>query len=64
MPERDRDIESIERAVGHKLTPAQRRLYKRRLAHWDKKLKPIIDSIKDSQRITAKDLAITINCKG
>lgn len=45
------------------LTPKQRRVYEKKMKELDRKLKPITDAIRDSQRITAKDLAIIINAK-
>lgn len=43
--------------------PIARARYERILKRVQKKLKPIVDAVRDSQRITAKDLAVTVNCK-
>ena len=42
--------------------PKARAEFERILAEVSKKTQFIVDAIRDSQRITAKDLAVTINC--
>ena len=37
-------------------TPEAQKLYKEALARWDERLKPLTDSIRRAQRITADDL--------
>lgn len=41
-------------------TPEARKLYEEALARWEKKLKPLTDSIRRSQRITGDDLKIRV----
>ena len=41
-------------------TPEAKKLYKEALARWDERLKPLTDSIRRAQRITADDLNIRV----
>lgn len=41
-------------------TPQARRMYDRSLKKWNKKLKPLTDSIRESQRMTADDFKIIV----
>lgn len=42
------------------LPAKERRILARHLAKWERRLRPYADSIRESQRITAEDLAVTI----
>jgi hypothetical protein len=43
--------------------PKQKAKFKRILAKVEKEFEPLVKANKESARITAEDLAITINCK-
>ena len=45
------------------LTEREQR-YREALAEWDRRLRPEIEAIERSERLTAKDLAVVINCRG
>lgn len=42
------------------LSPAERQLLAEREAYWDAQIQPHLDAIRESERITHKDLAIRI----
>ena len=44
--------------------PEFRRRFDEALAKWQKITQPLIDAVRDSERITAADMKVRINCKG
>lgn len=42
------------------LTPEQQVEFRKRYIQWDESLKPFAKALRDSERITAKDLMITV----
>ena len=58
------------RTVGHATAKAlvvlsgeERALYKKSLIKWDRKLKPLTDSIRAAQTVSKEDLEIRINTR-
>ncbi len=51
---------TIETPHRSKLTPEEKVLFEREFKKWQKKLEPIVKATKASQRITAKDLSLTV----